>query len=47
MKAFLEDKVAVNERELYEIFERFDWTRQGFISRDDFEAEIFPFSNSF
>ena len=33
MRQFLGGRVACNERELYEIFERFDWSRQGAISR--------------
>jgi hypothetical protein len=33
MRTYLADKIAVNNRELYEIFERFDWSRQGFISK--------------
>jgi len=36
MRFFLSDKVECSERELYEIFEKFDWSRQGFISRIDF-----------
>jgi Ca2+-binding EF-hand superfamily protein len=46
MRAYLEDNVACNERELYEVFERFDWTRQGAISRSDFLNEITPFGKS-
>jgi Ca2+-binding EF-hand superfamily protein len=44
LRNYLHDKLAVNERELYEIFERFDWTRQGCISREDFLNELSPFS---
>jgi hypothetical protein len=43
MRYYLDDRVAANEREIYEIFERFDWSRQGFISRTDFLNEIAPF----
>jgi Ca2+-binding EF-hand superfamily protein len=40
MRTYLEDKVNTTDREIYEIFERFDWSRQGFISREDFMNEI-------
>lgn len=46
LRNYLDDKVAVNQREIYEIFERFDWTRQGTISRQDFLNEITPFGES-
>jgi Ca2+-binding EF-hand superfamily protein len=36
MRVYLADKIAINTREIYEIFEKFDWSRQGFISKDDF-----------
>jgi hypothetical protein len=28
---------------LYEVFEKFDWSRNGFVSREDFVREISPF----
>jgi Ca2+-binding EF-hand superfamily protein len=43
MRDYMGDKVACNERELFEIFERFDWSRQGSISRHDFLNELVPF----
>lgn len=42
LRAYLNNRVAYNERELYELFEKFDWSRQGFISREDFVREITP-----
>ena len=43
LRAYLADRVACNERELYELFEKIDWSRGGQISRDDFIREITPF----
>lgn len=34
--------MTCNERELYEIFEKTDLSRQGFVSRDDFCRELTP-----
>ena len=36
MRKYLADKISLNNREIYEIFERFDWSRQGYISKHDF-----------
>lgn len=36
LRDYLITRIACNERELYDIFERFDWSRQGSISLDDF-----------
>ena len=43
LRGYLQDRVACNERELYELFERLDWSRSGRISRDDFIREMTPF----
>lgn len=43
MRSYLADHVACNERELYEVFERMDWTRNGSISSNDFIRELTPF----
>lgn len=32
MRDYLNDKITCNERELYELFEKFDISRNGFIS---------------
>ena len=40
MKEYLKERMAVNERELYEIFEKFDHKRQGRIDREDFCREL-------
>ncbi len=42
MKEFLKDKIMCNDRELYEVFERFDWKRNGRISQNDFVKELMP-----
>lgn len=40
MKEYLKERMAINERELYEIFEKFDHKRQGRIDREDFCREL-------
>lgn len=40
MKEYLNERMAINERELYEIFEKFDHKRQGRIDREDFCREL-------
>lgn len=42
-REYLADKVTCNDRELYELFEKFDKERQGYISSEDFVQEITPF----
>ena len=41
-REYLSDKLTCNERELYEIFEKVDLSRQGYINRDDFCRELTP-----
>jgi DNA gyrase/topoisomerase IV subunit A len=40
MNDYLKDRVACNEREVYEIFEKFDHQRLGVIERADFCREV-------
>ncbi len=42
LREYLQDRVACNERELYELFERLDWSRIGAISLEDFVRELTP-----
>lgn len=42
MRDYLNDKITCNERELYDLFEKFDISRHGFISERDFIREITP-----
>jgi Ca2+-binding EF-hand superfamily protein len=42
MKDYLLNRVACNPRELYELFEKLDISRNGTISREDFLREITP-----
>lgn len=44
MRMYMLERMGFNERELYDIFERFDWERQGTISRRDFLREMTPFN---
>lgn len=42
MEEFLKGKIAFNERDLYEIFEKFDHKRRGWIDKEDFCLELLP-----
>ncbi len=36
LREYLTDKISCNERELYDLFEKFDISRLGYIVRNDF-----------
>lgn len=40
MKAFVREKIACNDREVYELFEKFDHRRCGVITAKDFGEEV-------
>lgn len=42
MRQYLAERTSCNERELYEIFEKFDHQRLGVICEHDFVAEVTP-----
>ena len=40
MRKYIDGKIACNDREIYDLFERFDHNRSGVISSVDFKHEI-------
>lgn len=42
MTQFVEGKISCNEKDIYEIFEKFDHKRRGYIDKQDFCRELHP-----
>lgn len=43
MTEYARSKGGFTDRDVYELFEKFDWRRAGVIAKQDFLAEITPF----